>query len=143
MNPYELSAWTLTAYFTLFGLVFWFIASRVPGRKEGTSIQSLFNAKLVFQLLGLVYIAFAHFGAYSALLMNIEHGGDPACEMILNQTLVSGGNSTYLYHNSCKAITTPPIQTTWFSILTWFFWGEIVMITLIGMFKFFKGWAKW
>lgn len=145
MNPYELNAWTLSAYLTLIGILFWYIASKSLGRQEGTGIKSLFNAKLLFQLLGLLYIALAHLSVYGAVLMSIEHAGDPTCEMLLNTTTLNSTSNvtTHAYYNSCSTITTPQIQLTWFNILTWIFWAEIFMITIAAMFMFFKGVTRW
>lgn len=141
---FELGSYALAAFLTLYGLVFFYVASNEPPRQNNTGKNGLVNPRLFFILFGLLYFALAHFTIFVALGYNIEYGTMPECEnVVVASNYVNASYTQYTYNNSCAGTITPPATETLFTVYSWLLWIDLIALAIGSFFLFLRMVSKW
>lgn len=144
ITGYEVGLYLFAGFMTLYGFGFWFMSYKSPAPSRN-DIGALASPKLVFLLLGFMYMGFAHLTVYGAYAINIDNGWSAPCEnVVVNSTDINSSTTTYSYANSCLGRAVPGQSTAIFTGYSWVLYilGVIIMVGLGAAFlyQFNKKW---
>lgn len=128
ISNYEINLWLLSFFSMLFGMLFLFVSRKTSPKEE----EGGMNVRLFLFLFSLIFFAFAQYSIYAAIVYNIDLGGFPECENLLNTSTTIAATTTYTYMNSCTG-TPPPAQVSFLQAYGWVLWIEAIVL-LIGSF---------
>ena len=111
---FVITAWHLTLFLGLVGLLFLFLSSRAERGKK-----RMVQGKEILFLIGIAYIALAHFSMFVSIGQALDEEYQAPCEWVISNETISGNVTTYAYNDTCASIAAPGGSSALVVIFTW------------------------
>jgi hypothetical protein len=130
ISTFEVAVWALAIFFSLYGLLFLILSRHTDPSKD----PKFMKTRLFLFLFSLLYFSFAHYAAYTGIVLNIEYGVNP-CSTQINMTTSAGNLTSYSYYTSCNT-SASEVLSAFQVTYGWLLWLEMATVVLGGMFLF-------